>query len=136
LGCVFLLLCFTSNICAQSLKMPKAERTPVPGSATYFPFSDIAKVIQKWSPSQHLYVQGNLSLSQSQLMGLETWIHQKGPHWTVILMEDASLQRYTNREGRIETGMDAFAGPSGHRRTGRDRLSSVFEATQILLSRL
>jgi hypothetical protein len=107
LGCVFLLLCFTSNICAQSLKMPKAERTPVPGSATYFPFSDIAKVIQKWSPSQHLYVQGNLGLSQSQLMGLETWIHQKGPHWTVILMEDASLQRYTNREGRIETGMDA-----------------------------
>jgi hypothetical protein len=77
------------------------------GSTRYFPFSDIKTVIQKWSPNQHLYVQGNLGLSQSQLMGLESWIHKKGPHWTVILMEDARGQRYTNSDGRIETGMDA-----------------------------
>lgn len=77
------------------------------GSSNYFPFADIASVIQKWDPSQHLYVQGNLGLSQAQLMGLETWLHNNGPHWTVILMEDASTQRYTNSQGRIETGMDA-----------------------------
>lgn len=85
----------------------RAERKSTPGSTTYFPFADIRSVIQKWSANQHLYVQGNLGLSQSQLMGLETWLHQAGPHWTVILMEDASSQRYTNSEGRIETGMDA-----------------------------
>ena len=106
-GCLFLTLFSNSVICAQALKLPNAERAPVPGSATYFPFSDVAQVIQQWSPRQHLYVQGSLGLTTSQLMGLESWIHQKGPHWTVILMEDASFQRYTNREGRIETGMDA-----------------------------
>ncbi len=84
-----------------------ARRNPFPGSTNYFPFNDIETVIQKWSANQHLYVQGNLGLSQSQLMGLASWLHQSGPHWTVILMEDASNQRYTNREGRIEIGMDA-----------------------------
>lgn len=92
---------------AQALKLPTAERVPAPGSATHFTFSDVSQVVQKWSPNQHLYVQGRIGLSQSQLNGLESWIHQNGPHWTVILMEDASSQRYTNREGRIETGMDA-----------------------------
>lgn len=106
-GFLLMMFCWNNIIFAQALRSPNAERTPIPGSATYFPFSDVAQVIQKWSPNQHLYVQGNLGLSQSQLMGLESWIHQKGPHWTVILMEDAALQRYTNREGRIETGMDA-----------------------------
>ena len=107
MGCLLLLLLPISIIYGQTLRLPNAERTPVAGSSNYFPFSDVAKVIQKWSPNQHLYVQGNLGLSQSQLMGLESWIHKNGPHWTVILMEDAALQRYTNREGRIETGMDA-----------------------------
>ena len=103
-----LLLLFSNNIIfSQALKLPNAERQPVPGSATYFPFSDIGQVIQKWNSNQHLYVQGRLGLSQSQLVGLEGWIHQNGPHWTVILMEDAARQRYANREGRIETGMDA-----------------------------
>ncbi len=104
---LFLTLGCNSNIFAQARKSPGAERSPVRGSATYFPFSDVRQVIEKWKPNQHLYVQGGIGLSQSQLIGLESWIHQNGPHWTVILMEDASLQRYTNREGRIETGMDA-----------------------------
>ena len=106
---VFLLsaLFVNANVGAQAVRLPNAERTVSPGSSNYFPFADIKTVIQKWSPSQHLYVQGNLGLSQSQLMGLESWIHQSGPHWTVILMEDASNQRYINTEGRIETGMDA-----------------------------
>ena len=97
----------TARVYGQTLTSPQLERTTTRGSSNYFPFADIRKVFEQWSPSQHLYVQGNLKLSQSQLMGLESWIHKNGPHWTVILMEDASLQRYTNRDGRIETGMDA-----------------------------
>lgn len=104
---LLLLLFFSSITSAQAVSLPDAERRPVPGSASYFAFSDIRRVIQKWSPNQHLYVQGRIGLSQSQLAGLESWIHKNGPHWTVILMEDAAQQRYTNREGRIETGMDA-----------------------------
>ena len=96
-----------ANAEAQAIRWPNAERTVAPGSSNYFPFADIKSVIQKWSPNQHLYVQGKLGLSQSQLMGLESWLHQSSPHWTVILMEDAENQRYTNNEGRIETGMDA-----------------------------
>ena len=109
LSSVILLSAFFINasVEAQAIKLPNAERNATPGSSNYYPFADIKTVIQKWSPSQHLYVQGQLGLTQSQLMGLESWIHQAGPHWTVILMEDASNQRYTNTEGRIETGMDA-----------------------------
>ena len=96
-----------ANAAAQSIRQPKAERSATPGSSNYYPFSKIETVIQKWSPQQHLYVQGQLGLNQSQLMELESWIHQNGPHWTVILMEDSTNQRYTNNEGRIESGMDA-----------------------------
>ena len=98
----------SSSAAAQTIRLPNAERAATPGNANYFPFSDIKTVIQKWKPSQHLYVQGRLGVTQSKLMELESWIHQNGPHWTVILMEDAGNQRYTNTEGRIETGMDAI----------------------------
>jgi len=107
LSCILLMLYFGNVACGQFPKIIQAERNPALGSSNYFPFADIEKVIQKWSPNQHLYVQGNLGLSDSQLMKLESWIRQNGPHWTIILMEDASRQRYINQEGRIETNMDA-----------------------------
>ena len=100
-------LLINKDATAQAVRLLNAERFTASGSSNYFPFADIKTVIQKWSPNQHLYVQGNLNLSQSQLMGLESWLHKAGPHWTVILMQDAANQRYTNTEGRIETGMDA-----------------------------
>ena len=104
----FLLVLYCGNVVhGQFPIVIEAERNPASESSNYFPFADIEKVIQKWNADQHLYVQGNLGLSDSQLMELESWLHQNGPHWTVILMEDASRQRYINQEGRIENGMDA-----------------------------
>ena len=107
LSCI-LLVFYSGNVVQGQFPIDiQAEKNPVSGGANYFPFADIEKVIQKWSADQHLYVQGNLGLSDSQLMKLESWLQQNGPHWTVILMEDASQQRYVNEEGRVETNMDA-----------------------------
>ena len=107
LGCLLLVLYYGNVAHGQFPIDIQAEQNPVPGSSNYFPFADIETVIEKWNPDQHLYVQGNLGISDSHLTELESWIHQNGPHWTVILMEDASLQRYINQEGRVETNMDA-----------------------------
>ena len=108
LSCSLLVVLYCGNVVhGQFPIVIQAERNPASESLNYFQFADIEKVIQKWSADQHLYVQGNLGLSDSQLMELESWLHQNGPHWTVILMEDASRQRYINQEGRIENGMDA-----------------------------
>jgi len=67
---------------------------------------NIKEVISKWNPNQHLYVKGDLGLSPTQLVELEGWLHKRG-HWTAILIQDSSYERYTNEDGRVEIGMDA-----------------------------
>ena len=76
------------------------------GSLNYYRFENIKEVISNWSPNQHLYVKGDLGLSPTQLLELEGWLHKRG-HWTAILIQDSSSQRYTNEDGRVEVGMDA-----------------------------
>ena len=83
-----------------------AESKTSPGSLNYFRFSDIGEMIRGWKPNQHLYVKGDLGLSPAELMELEGWLHKRG-HWTAILMQSASDQRYVNTDGRVEVGMDA-----------------------------
>ena len=79
LSCSLLLVLYCGNVVhGQFPIVIEAERNPASESLNYFQFADIEKVIQKWSADQHLYVQGNLGLSDSQLMELESWLHQTG----------------------------------------------------------
>ncbi len=91
---------------AQGVTLERTGSQAVSGSLNYFNFQNIAEVIRRWNPDQHLYVKGDVGLARGQLMELESWLHKRG-HWTVILMQDSSDQRYTNEDGRVEIGMDA-----------------------------
>jgi len=110
-NCFIGLLCFAllsliakPELRAQAvvLENPKSSS----GSINYFRFENIKEVISKWNPNQHLYVKGDLGLSPTQLVELEGWLHKRG-HWTAILIQDSSYERYTNEDGRVEIGMDA-----------------------------
>ncbi|HEX8537583.1 MAG TPA: hypothetical protein VF664_08970, partial [Cystobacter sp.] len=41
-------------------------------------------IVQVWSPSQHLYVKGDVGVSGAQLRELELWLTKRAPHWTVV----------------------------------------------------
>ncbi len=88
-------------------------------------FNQIDEVVSNWNANQHLYLKGDLRIGGSQLSELETWLDQNGPHWTVVLMQSAGDQRYTDAEGRTFQGMDAVEYALGHglaNRTGFGRL--------------
>lgn len=60
-----------------------------------------------WRPDQHLYVKGNLGVSPDRLDELEAWLDQNAKHWTVVLIESASDEQYTDASGQRFTGLDA-----------------------------
>jgi len=55
-------------------------------------------VIENWSKSQHLFIKGELGISDSQFQKLESWISQKAPNWTVVLMQNADREFYAAQE--------------------------------------
>ena len=44
--------------------------------------------------SQHLYLEGNIGVSQGQLVGLEKGISANAPNWTVLLVESSNGETY------------------------------------------
>ena len=75
------------------------NRYPNVGSAS--------EVVSNWSKDQHLYVKGDLGIGSQQLDGLERWLDQNAPHWTVVLMRDARGESYQSLDRRSFLGMDA-----------------------------
>lgn len=65
------------------------------------------QVIANWSVDQHLYVKGDLGLAPKVLSNLEQWLDKNGPHWTVVLMQNASGESFTTMDGIRMKGMDA-----------------------------
>ncbi len=72
------------------------------------------QVIQKWSPDQHLYVKGDVGITANVLGSLETWLDQRAPHWTVVLMRNSNGESYTAIDRRSFFGMDAVEFALGH----------------------
>lgn len=88
-------------------------------------FRQIDEVVSGWKQSQHVYVKGNLGIGYQQLAELDAWLEKYGPHWTVVLMQNAEDQVYNDAEGRRFYGMDAVEYALGHglaNRTGFGRL--------------
>jgi hypothetical protein len=82
-------------------------------------------VIRVWTPNQHVYVKGNLGLGNQQLTELEDWLQKNGPHWTVVLMEQAQDERYSSQDGRTFAGLDAVEFALGHGLANRTKFGSL-----------
>ncbi|MCA9183020.1 MAG: hypothetical protein KDA51_16270 [Planctomycetales bacterium] len=67
----------------------------------------VEDVIDNWQPNRHVFVKGDLGLGRRQLDGLQDWISQNAPHWTVVLMDTASDEHYRAADGRDYQGLDA-----------------------------
>ncbi len=83
-------------------------------TSPYGPYGDnatrvqgIEDVIAGWNPDQHLFVKGELGLSEQQLSELEKWLDENGKHWTILLMDEAEDESYQSEDGRNFFGMDA-----------------------------
>src|SRR5262245_42786661 len=60
----------------------------------------IGEVLARWTPETHLYVLGDIrqmGLEEAALRELAGWL--EGKHWTVVLVQDASGERFTDAEG-------------------------------------
>lgn len=64
-------------------------------------------VVTNWDPAQHLYVKGDPGVGETQLSDLEAWLDENAPNWTVVLVESAQDERYTDPAGQSYNGMDA-----------------------------
>jgi hypothetical protein len=64
-------------------------------------------IVEEWTAGQHLYLKGNIGVSQGQLVGLEKWISVNAPNWTVLLVESSSGETYKDARGETYHGMDA-----------------------------
>ncbi|WP_164016038.1 hypothetical protein [Pyxidicoccus trucidator] len=64
-------------------------------------------VVKLWSESQHLYVKGDIGVADARLRELETWLAANAPHWTVVLLESAEGERFTDAEGTSFEGIEA-----------------------------
>lgn len=63
-------------------------------------------IVDVWKPDQHLYIRGDLGVSQAQLNQLERWLDENGKNWIVLLVEHARLERIESG-GRRYQGIDA-----------------------------
>src|SRR3712207_2648166 len=72
---------------------PPAQAADEPRRVTH-----ATDIVSLWSPSQHLYVKGDIGVGDKQLRELETWL-KKRPHWTVVLLESAQGERFTDAAG-------------------------------------
>lgn len=87
----------------------------------------VSDVIERWTPDQHLYVKGDLGIGDVQYAGLEQWLDENGPHWTIVLMQSAANERYDAANGIRYTGLDAVEHALGYglaNRTGFGELKN------------
>ena len=68
--------------------------------------STIQEVIDGWSPETHLWVIGDVGLKDPVLAELEAWLEDR--HWTVLLVQDATGQRFQDVDGMTREGVDAL----------------------------
>ena len=64
-------------------------------------------ILENWRVDQHLYTVGELGVDAVQLAGLEEWLDENAPNWTVLLMESSEGEKYTDVFGVEHGGIDA-----------------------------
>ena len=84
-------------------------------------------VIRLWTPERHVFVKGNIGVGNAQLLTLQDWIQANAPHWTVVLMDSASNERFQAPDGRDYRDLDAVEYALGYglsNRTGFGKLEN------------
>ena len=110
----------------DSYGLAQQPATPQPPAAKgAVRINRVEDVITHWSQDQHLYVKGNIGVSQSQLKRLEDWLDKHGPHWTIVLMQDAKDEDYSSLDQRRFKGMDAVEFALGHGLANRTAFGSL-----------
>jgi hypothetical protein len=96
-----------------------AQRTSTPSDANYARIESVQDVIELWDNQRRLFVKGDLAVSEQSLADLAIWLATHGPHWTVVLMDDADGQAFTAPDRRVYFGMDAVEFALGKGLTNR-----------------
>lgn len=65
--------------------------------ADYVQFRTADELVSRWTPEQHLYVNGDVGLDRAALRRLSAYLADK--HWTVILVQDGSGFRWRDAQG-------------------------------------
>ena len=89
----------------------------------------VEDVIDNWSPNQHLYVKGDVGASKNQLDKLEKWLDEHGPHWTIVLMNNARDEIYVAPDGERFRRMDAVEYALAHRLANQTEFGELVHAT-------
>lgn len=85
-----------------------AQRAALPQeSVRAFRVESAADLVANWTEGQHLYVKGELGVSEHQLSLLELWLDANGTNWVVLLLENADEEVYVDSTGREHRGLDA-----------------------------
>src|SRR6185436_7052215 len=93
-------------LAARPAAAQPAESRPSSVRTKFFRATTIGEVLSGWQPGVHLYVLGNVGLEDDTLAELAKWLADK--HWTVLLVEDATGQTYTDVDGVPRLGEDAI----------------------------
>lgn len=88
----------------------------------------VQDVIANWAPNRHVFVKGDIGVGRRQLDGLQEWIAQHAPHWTVVLMESAAGESYDAADGRVYQGLDAVEHALGNGLSNRTGFGSLENA--------
>ncbi len=75
--------------------------------------NSVQKVIKTWDSDQHVYVKGNTGLAKSDLNSLEKWLDKHHGNWTILLMQSADGEEWTDTRGVKYYGMDAVENAVG-----------------------
>src|SRR5437868_10108167 len=70
------------------------------------PITHAQDVIKQWQPSRHLYFKGKLGVSEQQFAALAQWQDAHAPNWTVVLLENADNENYTDAQGVRYSGVE------------------------------
>lgn len=90
----------------------------------------VQDVEKNWQPNQHLFVKGDIGVSDEQLAKLERWLDENGAHWTIVLMHNARDESYTTPGGQTFARMDAVEyGLAHHLKNQTDFGDLVHEKT-------
>lgn len=81
--------------------------TEVGAAADFVRIESGTSVPSVWSADHHLYVKGDIGVSEERLQELEEWIRQNAPNWTIVLLDTAADAQFQDAEGNRYTEMDA-----------------------------
>lgn len=73
--------------------------------------STIQEAIERWTPETHVYVMGDVGLEPDALAEMESSLADG--HWTVLLVQDATGQRFQDDDGVTREGVDAIEWGTG-----------------------